>query len=98
MGVFVHVVPSSGKDLRADHVMISDLLEIEKAPPGKTLRDIVQMTVPSDGSGKTWTVYAGLWRVRGDGSGSPCFHAGSTQDKQVRVKDDRLELGTFTVP
>jgi len=93
MGFFVHVVPSSGSDLRADHVMVSDALEIEKAPPGKTLRDVVQLTVPYDATGKTWTVYAGLWRVRGDGKRIPVIRTGT-----VTMRDDRLDLGSFTVP
>ncbi|HWL88715.1 MAG TPA: hypothetical protein VNO21_23090, partial [Polyangiaceae bacterium] len=93
MGFFVHIVPSSGKDLRADHVMVSDVLEIEKAPPGKTLRDVVEMTIPYDASKKTWTVYAGLWRVRGDGKRIDVVRPGT-----VKVGDNRLELGTFTVP
>ncbi|WP_394846566.1 hypothetical protein LZC95_03770 [Pendulispora brunnea] len=93
MGFFVHVVPSSGNDLRADHVMISDALEIEKAPPGKTLRDIVQLTVPYDGGGKTWRVYAGLWRVRGDGKRIPIIRTGT-----ATASDNRLDLGSFTVP
>ncbi|WP_394836140.1 hypothetical protein LVJ94_04440 [Pendulispora rubella] len=93
MGFFVHLVPSSGNDLRADHVMVSDALEIEKAPPGKTLRDIMQMSVPYDAGGKTWKVYAGLWRVRGDGKRIPVIRTGT-----ATVSDNRLDLGSFTVP
>ena len=93
MGFFVHVVPESGDDLRADHVMISDVLEIEKAPPGKTLRDVIQMTVPYNASGKVWTVHAGLWRVRGNGKRVEVLQSGA-----ATVRDNRLTLGTFTVP
>jgi hypothetical protein len=93
LGIFVHLIPSSGEDVRADHVMFSDVLEIEKAPPGKTLRDVVQLTVPHDAGGKTWTVYAGIWRVRGNGKRVPVTTPGT-----ATASDDRVELGKFYVP
>ncbi|WP_394825942.1 hypothetical protein [Pendulispora albinea] len=98
MGVFVHVLPASGggsgsnEELRADHVMISDVLAFEKAPPGKTLRDVVQMTIPYDAARRTWTVHVGLWRVRGNGKRIFVVDPGKS-----KVDDHRLELGTFTV-
>lgn len=93
MGVFVHLVPSQGDDLRADHVMFSDVLEIEKAPPGKTIRDVSQVTIPHDASGKRWTVYVGLWRVRGNGKRVHVEDHGT-----VHEDEDRLEVGNFYVP
>lgn len=93
LGIFVHLVPSSGDEVRADHVMVSDVLELEKAPPGKILRDVLQITIPHDAGGKTWTVYAGIWRVRGNGKRVPVIRPGETD-----VSDDRVQLGTLTVP
>ncbi len=93
MGVFVHLVPTSGEDLRADHVMLSDVLEIEKAPPGKILRDIGEITIPFDAGGKQWTVWAGLWRVRKNGKRVSIEDNGS-----AAVADDRVQIGTFYVP
>jgi hypothetical protein len=92
-GIFVHLVPSSGEDLRADHVMVSDVLELEHAPPGKILRDVVEITIPHDAGGKMWTVYAGLWRVRGNGKRVPIDVSGTS-----RVADDRVQIGSFYVP
>ncbi len=93
LGIFVHLVPSTGDDLRADHVMFSDVLEIEKAPTDKILRDVVDVTIPDDAKGKMWTIYVGVWRVRGDGKRIPVTEPGN-----VKVSEDRLEVGTFYVP
>ncbi len=93
MGVFVHLVPTSGEDLRADHVMLSDVLEIEKAPPGKILRDIGDITIPFDAGGKQWTVWVGLWRVRKNGKRVSIEDKGS-----AFVAEDRVQIGTFYVP
>jgi hypothetical protein len=92
-GIFVHLVPSTGEDLRADHVMVSDVLELENAPPGKILRDVVEITIPHDAGGKMWTVYAGLWRVRGNGKRVPIDQPGTS-----KVADDRVQIGSFYVP
>jgi hypothetical protein len=92
-GIFVHLIPSNGEDLRADHVMVSDVLELEHAPPGKILRDVVEITIPHDAGGKMWTVYAGVWRVRGNGKRVPIDVPGTS-----RVADDRVQIGSFFVP
>jgi hypothetical protein len=97
MGIFVHLVPSKGdpgKDqIAADHVLLSDIVEFEQAPPNKTIRDIVNVTIPFDAGGKDWTVYVGIWNVRGNGKRRPVTDAGGST-----VDDNRVELGKFTVP
>jgi hypothetical protein len=97
MGVFVHLVPSKGdpgKDqIAADHVLLSDIVAFEQAPPGKTIRDIVNVTIPFDAGGKDWTVYVGIWNVRGNGKRRPVVDAGGST-----IDENRAELGKFTVP
>jgi hypothetical protein len=97
MGIFVHLVPSKGdpaKDqIAADHVLLSDIVEFEQAPANKTIRDIVNVTIPFDAGGKDWTVYVGIWNVRGNGKRRAVTDAGG-----ATVDDNRVELGKFTVP
>ncbi|MBP9114554.1 MAG: hypothetical protein KBF88_17185, partial [Polyangiaceae bacterium] len=68
LGIFVHIVPSEGEDLRADHPTVSDVLAFEKAPQGKILRDVMEISMPPEGRTKSWTAYVGLWRVQRGGS------------------------------
>jgi hypothetical protein len=97
MGIFVHLVPSKGdpgKDqIAADHVLLSDIVALEQAPPNKTIRDIVNVTIPFDAGGKDWTVYVGVWNVRGNGKRRAVTDAGG-----ITVEDNRVELGKFSVP
>lgn len=74
VGVFVHIEPSKGATLYADHVLLSGELDFEDAPPFATLRDVFPVHVPADSRGKTWKVWVGLWTVRYD-------------DKRLRVFD-----------
>jgi len=107
LGIFVHLVPSAGEDLRADHVMLSDVLEIERAPTGVILRDQAQVTIPYDAGGKSWTVYAGLWRVRGNGKRIAVIDQGSAPVEPPKKPEpnakpsnteNRVQVGTFSVP
>lgn len=71
LGVFVHITPSSGDGMNGDHVLLSGVLDLEDAPPGKTLRDVLPLWVPEDAKGKTWKVWVGLWRIREGGERVP---------------------------
>jgi hypothetical protein len=90
VGVFVHIEPSKGDTLNADHVLLSGELDFEEAPPSATLRDVFPVHVPADSRGKTWKIWVGLWRVR-------------QGDQRVRVVDwgsaivsgDRILAATY---
>ncbi|MBK6697206.1 MAG: hypothetical protein IPG50_34205 [Myxococcales bacterium] len=92
LGVFVHFVASEGEDIRADHVMLSDAIEPERAPKGVLLHDVVTVVIPHDTSGKTFKAFTGVWRVRGDTKRVNVIDEG----KGV-VEKHRVELGTVTV-
>ena len=85
VGVFVHIEPSSGTPLNGDHVLLSEVLDLEDAPPGKTLRDVLLLGIPEDGRGKTWKVWVGLWHVRRGGSRVPLADGGHAQVDNDRV-------------
>jgi hypothetical protein len=75
LGVFVHVEPSAGDTIGGDHVLLSQTLLLDDAPPDKVLRDLLPITLPSDAAGKHWKIWVGLWGVRRDG-------------KRMRVQDE----------
>jgi hypothetical protein len=92
LGVFLHMEPSDGKGMNGDHVLLSSVLDLEDAPPGKTLRDVMPLWVPEDSKGKTWRVYAGLWRIRRGGG-----RVQLTDPGQAKVDGDRVLVATFEV-
>jgi hypothetical protein len=67
VGVFVHLEPSSGDAMNGDHALLSAVLDLEDAPVGKTLRDVIPIHLPDDARGKRWKVWAGLWLLRRGG-------------------------------
>jgi hypothetical protein len=85
LGVFVHITPSSGDGAGGDHVLLSEVLDLEDAPPGKTLRDVLPLWVPDDARGKTWKVWVGLWRVRRGGERVPITARGNAEVDANRV-------------
>lgn len=85
LGVFVHISPSSGDTMNGDHVLLSGVLDLEDAPPGKTLRDVLPLWVPDDARGKTWKVWVGLWRVRHGGERVPVSDRGHAEVDANRV-------------
>ena len=97
MGVFLKLEPNKGdldKDsIIGDHVMFSDVMPIESAPQEKIIRDVVRLTVPANARGKDWTIYTGIWNVLSNG------RRRAVQDSAgQKVDDNRVNLGTFTVP
>jgi hypothetical protein len=83
LGIFMHIEGGSG--MNGDHVLLSQVLDLEDAPPGKTLRDVMPLWVPEDSAGKTWKVWVGLWRVRHGGERVKVVEAG-----QATVDADRV--------
>lgn len=92
LGVFVHITPSSGDGMNGDHVLLSGVLDLEDAPPGKTLRDVLPLWVPDDARGKTWKVWVGLWRVRQGGERVPV-----TDHGQAEVDANRVLAASYVV-
>jgi hypothetical protein len=92
LGVFLHIEPSKGDRITGDHATMSGVLELEKAPPGKVLRDVLELTLPDDASGKTFSVWGGLWNLRGRGERMRVLTPGS-----VEVSEDRLLVTKFQV-
>ena len=90
IGVFVHIEPSKGTPLNGDHVLLSGMLDLDKAPPDKTLRDILPLHVPDDAHGKQWKIWVGLWRVRRGGSRVPLVDGG-----HALVDGDRVLAASF---
>jgi hypothetical protein len=94
MGVFVHILPSKGDSLNADHTLLSTVVPFEAAPVGVTLRDItVPITLPATTEPRTWTVRAGLWMDRRGGERIPVIDKGSAD-----AADNRVLVGSFETP
>jgi hypothetical protein len=85
LGFFVHVQPEGADKINADHPLVSDALALEDAPLGRTLRDTLVLGVPSKHRGKRWQIWAGLWRLHGDGSRVQVLDPG-----RGRVEDCRI--------
>ncbi len=92
VGIFVHLAASEGDDIRADHVMLSEVIEPERAPRNVLLHDVVTITLPHDTAGRSYRVYTGLWRVRGDTKRIPIEDEG-----KALVDKNRVELPAFEV-
>jgi hypothetical protein len=92
LGIFVHLAPSEGTEQRGDHVLLSSTLDLEDAPPGKLLRDIVPLSIGEEARNKTWTVWVGLWRARRDGSRVRVGDA-----VKAEIADDRVNVGRYEV-
>jgi hypothetical protein len=92
LGVFMHIEASEGKGMNGDHVLLSSVLDLEDAPSGKTLRDVMPLWVPEDSKGKSWKVWVGLWQVRRGGGRVPLDDHG-----QATVDGDRVLAATFDV-
>jgi hypothetical protein len=92
VGVFVHIDPSSGPTIEGDHVLLSSVLDLEDAPRGKTLRDVLPIHVPENATGKTFKVWVGLWRVRREGARLHVLEPG-----HAIVEDNRILAVQFVV-
>ncbi len=90
VGVFVHLIPSSGRALTADHEVIGASLFLANAPRGVVLRDAFAV-VP--GPAQPHRLYVGLWHASGDGRRVPIRAAGG-----LPVREDGVELGSFDPP
>ena len=92
LGIFVHIEPSSGDAIDGDHVLLSSVLDFGDAPEGRTLRDLVPISIPEDAAGKEWKVWVGLWRVRSGGERVKVLSPGN-----ARVDDGRVLAATLTI-
>ncbi len=93
IGVFMHVEPDGGDVLNIDHVRISTTVPLEDLPLDATLRDeLSPIDIERPKSPKSYVVYVGLWRARGDGSRL------KTLDPNPIVTDNRVKIGTILVP
>jgi len=93
VGVFIHIEPDGGDALNVDHVRISMAAPLDDLPLGATLRDVVPpIDIERPKAPKSYVVYAGLWRARGDGSRLRALEANPL------VTDNRVRIGSVTVP
>jgi hypothetical protein len=92
LGIFMHLAPSEGIEQRGDHVLLSSTLDLEDAPPGKILRDVVPLSIGEEARNKKWTVWVGLWRARRDGS-----RVKVSEVVGGEVADDRVNVGRYEV-
>jgi hypothetical protein len=91
LGVFVHIVPEGeGYAKNGDHVLLSGVVELDDAPPGKTLRDVLPITFPD--RDKTYKIWVGLWRIRRDASRVRVVDKGS-----ATIDENRVLVGRVTV-
>jgi hypothetical protein len=90
LGIFMHIEASEGKGMNGDHVLLSSVLDLEDAPSGKVLRDVMPLWVPEDAKGKTFKVWVGLWRVRRGGERVHLDDRG-----QATADGDRVLAATF---
>jgi hypothetical protein len=93
-GLGIFVLFEKPKDhFQADHVLLSNLIPLEDAPRGKTIRDVADVIVlPQAKAEGTWKVWAGLWRARRDGGRLRVLNA-----PKGLVTDNRVLIATFTV-
>jgi hypothetical protein len=91
LGIFVHIEPESGKRLTADHPQVSDAFFFEAAPAGKTLRDIMIISVPPEHRTLDWKIWVGLWTVRGDGRRMAVIDANGATIHENRVLAGTVE-------
>ncbi len=78
--------------LNGDHATFSGVIDPDHVPPGKIVRDIVELSVPDDAANKQWKVYMGLWMLKGRGERIKVNGTGS-----MVVEDDRVVVATFDV-
>ncbi len=91
LGIFVHFEPDKGDTVNIDHVALSTIAPFEALPANMTLRDVLPGIALA--SGKTYKVYAGVWRARKNGSRLKIVDAG-----KATVDQDRVLVATLKVP
>jgi hypothetical protein len=92
LGVFLHLEPNKGDAITGDHVLLSSVLDLDAAPPDRTLRDILPVHIPEDAHGTHWSIWLGLWRIRGGGERMKVLDKG-----KANVVEDRILAGRFDV-
>jgi hypothetical protein len=92
VGVFAHIEPEGSDRMMADHATISGVLELEHAPKGKILRDIIELSVADTYSGKSIKVWAGLWLQRGRGTRLRVTSHGTLEERENRLLITTLKV------
>lgn len=92
VGVFTHIEPDGADRTMADHATISGVLELERAPKGKILRDVIELSVSDAYSGKSIKIWTGLWLQRGRGTRLRVTDHGTLEER-----DNRLLVTTLKV-
>ena len=93
MGVFVHLQPSAGDQVKADHARLSSTIPFEDAPRGALVRDVMTVVLPTKDKDTTWSIYAGLWYERRGGD-----RVAITQLGSASADDGRVFIGPVEVP
>jgi len=91
LGVFVHMEPDKGDSVNVDHVGIATVAPLEALPANMTLRDVLPGIAIE--SGKTYKIYAGVWRARRGGDRLRVLDKGS-----ATVDQDRVLVATIHAP
>lgn len=99
MGIFMHfdaepVAKGATEDhLNGDHPTFSGVVDLDHAPEGKIIRDIVELSVPDDAAGKKWKVWVGLWVLKGRGDRIKVLSTG-----HATVEEDAVLAASFDIP
>ncbi len=93
VGIFVHLPgPEGSKRKHADHEVVGGTFFFSDAPRHTVLRDAFWVSTKDYEAG-AWQVLVGLWHAGGDNSRVGARDAGGKQ-----LPEDRVSVGTFTVP
>ena len=91
LGIFVHMEPDKGDTVNVDHVGVATVAPLEALPPNMTLRDVLPGIAIE--SGKTYKIYAGVWRARRGGDRLRVIDKGN-----ATVDDNRVLVATIHAP
>ncbi|HEY1954772.1 MAG TPA: hypothetical protein VGH28_04155 [Polyangiaceae bacterium] len=91
LGIFVHMEPDKGDAVNVDHVAVATVATFETLPVHMTLRD--ELPGIAVESGKTYKIWAGVWRARRGGARLHVVDKGT-----ATVDDDRVLVATIHAP
>ena len=91
LGIFVHMEPDKGDTVNVDHVALATAAPFEALPTNMTLRD--ELPGVAIEPGKTYKIWAGVWRARQGGARLHVVDKGS-----ATVEDDRILVATLRAP
>jgi hypothetical protein len=91
LGVFVHIEPSQGDRFGADHALLSESMSFADMPPNTLVRDLFTVVVAPEQRTRSWTVWAGLWALRGDGARMKVLEPGGREVHADRIRIGRID-------